>query len=351
MKHIWWNQVTNAVQYVSQITEALLDEKSILIKHASSIPWKAEFESSVVESVKLQNSEKKFEKISSVAKPGEYMLNEYCKKEKRATYRPSIGYSRFLAENDDIVLHDRYFWVEVENVAELDAWMKFSSEYIKERGKKNKAAFIFDLFSNETVSPKKGIKLFILDDYIGEYDRIVFSVLAASEIKENGFIKSYLAELVSNIAGNDVELCAECINHYSEFLKSPIECIHRICATNVRMDGSAYCYSLNPADVEHLLWLSQIRTFYPYIEEYREDFVRKNFVAISKQLPITASYGEVYSVPEDVELGTLKYMADCKYIILSSNDYEMLKRFKEARNKLSHLAYLSIDEINELVQK
>ena len=65
MNRIWWNQVTNAMRFVSHITEALLDEKSIIVKHASSIPWNDEFEQTIKTSVMEQNSEKRFENVQN----------------------------------------------------------------------------------------------------------------------------------------------------------------------------------------------------------------------------------------------------------------------------------------------
>lgn len=349
MNRIWWKQVTNAMKFVSHITEALLDEKSILVKHASSMPWSDEFEQTIKASVMEQNSEKRFENVPVVDNPGEYLLNEFCKKEKKATYRPMKGYVKFLAESDDIVLHDRYLWIQIGSLINLEKWMIFASDYIKERGKKIKAVFIFNIQNDGSTISKKGIKQFVFDDYIGEYDRIVFSILASSGLKENSFIKKYLAELVSNISGNDIELCAECIANHNDFLENPLMAIQNICNNMLRSDGMSFVYAKTNDEVQHLIWLSQIKTIYPYIEEYREEFVRKYATAIQKQLPITSFYGERYESPKDVELGTLKYMVDNGHIVLSSKEYDRLKKFKEARNKLSHLSYLSLAEIKAIV--
>ena len=350
MENIWWNQVTNAVKYVADIKKSLLEEKSILLRCSSGMPWRNQFEDFVMESVKLQNAEKKFVSVPAVSAPGEYLLKEFCKKEKRAEYRPSKGYAKFFAESDDIVLHDRYLWVQIDTGACLDKWMIFVSDYIKERGKNdNSAVFILDWSGEGQVPVKKGIKIYSFDDYIGEYDRIVFGVLASSSIREDAFVKNYIAELVANVSGNDIELCAECIKEYRAFLDNPLDFIRMIVDKKVRSDGSSYVYEKKSEDVYHLIWLAQIKTVYPYLEEYREEFVQKHSSAISEQLPIQASYGETYSDPKDVELGTLMYMAGNGYLSLEASEYEKLKKYKEARNKLSHLTALSIKEINELL--
>ena len=143
METIWWNQVTNAVKYVTDIKKALLEEKSILLKYSSGMPWRNQLITSVVEAVKVQNSDKKFVDISNVEDLGKYLLKEFCKPEKRTEYRPSKGYAKFFAESDDIVLHDRYLWIKVIDQKNLEDWLNFVSEYIKERGKKtNNAVFI-----------------------------------------------------------------------------------------------------------------------------------------------------------------------------------------------------------------
>lgn len=350
METIWWNQVTNAVKYVSDIKKALLEEKSILLKYASGMPWRNQLISSVVDEVKIQNGDKKFVEISNVEDPGKYLLKEFCKPEKRAEYRPSKGYAKFFAESDDIVLHDRYLWIQIDSQKNLDDWLIFVSEYIKERGKKdNKAVFVLEWTDESSTVVKKGVKVLSFDDYIGEYDRIVFAVLASSSIKERPFINTYLSELVANVAGNDIELAAECISHHKSFLENPLAFIKMVTEEKVRSNGEQFSYHKNADEVKHLIWLSQIKTVYPYLEEYREEFVQRHYNAISKQLPIQASYGETYEDPKDVELGTLMYMVGSGIITISTIEYEKLKKFKEARNKLSHLTALSISGINDLL--
>jgi hypothetical protein len=349
METIWWNQVTNAVKYIADIKTSLLEEKNILLKYASGMPWRDYFVSSVKETVKLQNGDKKFIEVSGVDNPGQYLLQEVCKPEKRVEYRPSKGYARFFSESDDIVLHDRYLWVKIDNMEMLEKWINFAADYSKYRGNQaNKAVFILECFCETSIGVKKGIKFYSYDEYIGEYDRIVFAMLASSSIKELPFIKSYLAELVANVAGNDIELAAQCILQYKLFMDNPLTFIRMAVNDKTRSNGDKFIYSKDNDEVAHLIWLSQIKTIYPYLEEYREEFVQKHYSDILEQLPIHASYGEEYNDPKDVELGTLMYMVGSGIITIGSLEQKKLKKFKEARNKLSHLTNLSIGEIEEL---
>ena len=350
MENLWWNQVTNAVRFIDEVKNSLLDEKSVLLHFTSAMPWRRYFVESVREFVKQQNSEKKFVDVTDVSDPGAYLLNDFCKKEKRAKYRPSVGYVRFLAENDDIVLHDRYFWIRVSNVEGLTRWMDFISEYIRLRGsERRKAAFVLEWSEEGSVQHKKGITVFSFDDYIGAYDRIVFAVIASSSLRVDDVLKEYIAELVSNVVGNDIELSAICIKNYKAFLENPNQFLESVSNTQRRSDGTSYAVDLDDLSVKKHIWRSQIRTIYPQLEEYRESFVRHHVKAIEFQLPLEALYGETYNDPMDVELGTLLHLAHIGKITLKTDEYETLKRYWDARNKLSHLDVLSFDEIKQLL--
>lgn len=349
MDQIWWGRVPNAMAFVHYITENLLAEKSVILQSEQIIPWHESLVDLIKDFVMQQDSSKRFEDIRHIGDPGLFLLNEFCKAEKRAEYRPTKSFARFLAESDDIVLHSRYLWVYLESAKELDNWSSFVSEYIKERGKnKEIAVFILEWRGERIKTSRKGVRPVSLDDFINEYDRIVFSMLATSSIKETIIVKNYLAELASNVAGNDIELLAACIDMHVQFLNDPYTVIREIVDTEYRSDGSEYIYPGTLENIERCIWKAQIKTIYPLIEEFRDSFVEKHNGSIFKELPIESAYGEMYDDPKDVELGTLVYMAANGKILLTSAEYYQLKKNKDARNKLSHLNVLTIDEIREL---
>lgn len=349
MEQIWWKKIPNAVAFVSDIVENLLNEKSIILSCLGELPWYSYMVSTIKEAVRQKNSNKSFESASNIQNPGEYLLEEFCKKAKRAEYRPSKSYAKFFASSDDIVLHARYLWIKVSSKEQLDSWTSFVSEYIKERGKnKETAVFILEWIGGKNRQTKKGIKDCSFDEYVSEYDRIAFCTLASSSVKGNSFIKNYLTELVANVSGNDIELCAACIRNYQDFLKAPYATIRKIVHDQVRSDDTGYIFDKDEDAVKYLIWRAQIRTVYPVLEEYRENFVQRYSSVIEEQLPITSSYGETYDVPRDVELGTLKYMADNGRLSLSEKEYESLEINKDARNKLSHLMILTLEEVKGL---
>ena len=348
MERIWWEKIPDALSFVTHITESLLEEKSIILQYSSRLPWRDTFVDIVKERVQQQNASKSFITVTNVDDPGKYLLEEYCKREKRTTFRPSIGYPRFFATSDDIILHQRYFWVEVNSQELLTKWCDFISEYSKLRSKdKDNAVFILEWVDPVVTSGRKGVITYSFDDYISEYDCVVFSTLAASEVREPDVIKNYLSVLAANVVGNDIELIAACVKNYKSFLQDPYSTILKIAEEEVRSDYSPYSFAKTPEEVAHAIWLAQIKTVYPAIEEYREKFIDRHRSEIKKCLPVTSSYGEIYIEPEDVEIGTLLFMTGENFY-LPYEEYQELKRFKNARNDLSHLKNLSFDEVKQL---
>lgn len=350
MDKVWWGRVPNAMAFVHDITENLLDEKSIILQSNQSIPWYHFMMSQVKEMVMQQNASKRFEIICDVNEPGQYLLTEFCKLEKRAAYRPSKSFARFFAESDDIVMHSRYFWVNLDSLEALDRWITFVAEYIREREKnKETAVFILEWIGEKIKVSRKGIRQIFFDEYINEYDRMVFSMIASSGIKDVIEIKNYLAELASIVSGNDIELIAACLGGHKEFLRDPYAMIGKIIDARCRSDGTRFQYRRSREEIKQCIWKAQIKTIYPLLEEFRGGFVEKYNTEIAKELPISSSYGEFYTDPKDVELGTLVFMVDNGKLQLSFKEYTKLRKFKDARNRLSHLNILTIDEMMTLL--
>ncbi len=349
MEQIWWERVPNALAFVRDITERLLEEKSVVLQYEDALPWRQYFIDLVLDAVRQGNAAKRVETIVDVDDPGAYLLQTSCKQTKRAAYRPAKGYARFFAESDDIVFHERYFWVTVVSERQLDAWTAFVSDYCKERGRdKAHAVFLLEWQGDSHIPRRKGVYLYSFDKYIGEYDRMIFAMLASSSVRETTRIKSYLAELSANIVGNDIELCAACLGRHMDFLRDPYTTIGTIVGQSLRSDGSPYSFDKSEAELRRCIWRAQIKTVYPEIEAFREDFVQRHRSAIAKQLPIETTY-DVVEEPNDAELGTLIHLAGLGRLPLTTESYEELAAFRSARNKLSHLDVLTLDEIYRLL--
>lgn len=344
MEKIWWEQVPNSRAFADTIFDSVSEGKNTVLISKCGLPWYDFFYAKLKDCFRQRNASKVIEELSNIGNPGEYLLNKYCKPEKRAAYRPGKSFASFFASSEDIVIHDRLFWVRLNDDSLLDTWMTFISDYVKERGKgKKQASFLIECVTDKVINSKKGITVASFDDSISEYDRFVFCMLAASSVNEKGDMKKYLSELISNVIGNNVELCEKVICDYRAFLSNPYAVVSK------SIDDSTP-FSKTEDEVAHDIWLSQVRIVYPVLEDYREGFVKKHRRDISRNLPISSSSGEIYSAPEDVELGTLRFLADNWKITLTAEEHGALILHTQARNDLSHLKSIDISEVRKILE-
>ena len=340
MERIWWERVPNAIKFLNDITNAMVNQRSVVIQHARPLPWHDYFMSLLRESVTQQDFSKTFEVVmdSDISDSGKALLQKYCEPEIIASYRPSKSPAFFLAERDDIIFHRRYFLVTIDSESGFDAWETFISDYIKSRGKRgDQAVFVLDYTGTCQTSYKKGITRFSYDSYIGEYDRTVFSMMASSSVNEHPVIRRYIAELAVNVIGDDIECYEHLMDNYSVFSDNP----------DAAMNPET---GLTRDEMVHRVWLAQIKTVYPLIEEYRRNLVERRYSDISLRLPVKNGYGSTINDPGDIELGTLVFLVESTDMYLNQREFDKLKAYRNARNTLSHLGVLTIDEIRFLVE-
>lgn len=353
MDRLWWNHITKAHKFLDDIVMSAVQERSIMLFLPENVPWKSTLAELVEEQLKFENPKNGFEIIRCPDEEvGVFLLNRYCKSERRATYRYGMTYAAFLGKCKDIVLNDRYIWVYDIPKSKYEEWQDFIIEYNKNVSEKTPAVFILEIYDENFVNrAKKGITKIIFDQNIGPYDKFAFCALASTNNSCKDHMRPYLAELVSSICSEDIELCAECVEADDLFLEDPIGVINSIIFAGVRSDGRAYGFSKTNKEIEKIIWEIQLRNVFPVIEKYRSYFISKYKKCIMKALPITNSYGEKVVNPEDVEIGTLVYMVGSGTIFLENWEYEELDSFREARNKLAHLNVLDLKNVEMILKK
>ena len=90
---------------------------------------------------------------------------------------------------------------------------------------------------------------------------------------------------------------------------------------------------------------------FPAIEKYRSYFIKKYYDVIGSALPISSSYGELVDKPEDVEIGTLLYLAGNGTIPVNPNEYSELEQYRNSRNKLAHLNILESHAVDFILKR
>lgn len=180
---------------------------------------------------------------------------------------------------------------------------------------------------------KAGVESFSFDDEVSDCDCFAFNILVATQFATgNRKIKRYPAELAANMTGVDVEQAALCIRFGNDFLKNP----------------AAVLPDKSREEIHHALWLTQLKLIFPQLEIFRRDFVKKYKPQIESLLPYVASNRKVVDKPDEAELGDLYSMfvgENC----LSCDDWEQLKIYREARNKLAHLETLTLEQVETIL--
>ena len=348
MDAIWWGQITKANYFIQTIASAILNHNSVVIRLPERTPWKGTLYENVEGILRQGNPEYKLKFHDCPTKEaGEFLLEEYCKRDKRNSYRFGMSYAEFLAKSDDIVLNSRYVWIKNVSGGKLKEWLDFIAEYNRNLQKNALSAVFILETQDETIKAKKvkGLKYLSFDDSIDFYDKYTFCVLASTGIDIKTNIRPYVAEVVSSVCKDDIELCALCMEHWNDFVRQPYDTLSHIIISEAHSNNTPFASDYNIETVETRIWEAQIKQLFPVVERYRTRFVRKNLEYVEKALPLETAYGEMIDNPLDVELGALSYLAKGKQILLTSKEKSQLDTFRMIRNYLAHMKTLDFEQV------
>lgn len=348
--YIWWNKVTNASRFLDLIVDSIQMGQSVILQLPENVPWYATMQEIVSTNIIRQNATRAYRCIKDTGMdPGEYLFYECCKKEKRAHYRPGIGYSEFLAKSDDIILNEYILWICEADIEQVEKWYSFIGDYNKALGRgRQGCTFILETRFDQSIKEKKGIRRINYEKEIEQYDNYLFHMLAVSPQRDSKVFKQYLAEVVSSMLPDDIELASLCIANGRDFLNEPVEMIQKIVNSNVRSDGKKFVLETTEKRMREGLWEAQIKVIFPLIEKHRNAIIKKYKSEIEILLPVRTAYGEVIEEVNEVELGTISYLAATGKIRMSLEDGEKVLKLKSARNALAHLDTLAQSEVDAI---
>jgi len=352
MDKIWWNQITRANRLLHGISETMLAGKSVILSLPPSVPWYQTMYSQVEEYLHQGNPNNS---LLSFPCPqgdvGEYLFESYCKREKRATFRRGTSYAAFLAKSEDLVLNNRYLWVRDVSGGKLEEWGCFLAKYNSNLPQgMPPAVFLFEVAEGAAARKAvKGVQNFCFSNEIDAYDCFAFCALASTEEGISLALRPYLAELVSTLCRDDLELCAVCIQQNRTFLENPQMVLQDIHQKKLRSDGRPFDTSSVLDNLRERLWESQLKLLFPALQRYLVGFIQAYKEEIQAALPFTTSYGAEINDPRDVELGLLVYLADAKQLVLDSAAYQQLTLFRDARNSLAHMKPIDFSAVEKIL--
>lgn len=342
----------SAQHFLNQIADPLLRSKSVLLSLPETTPWPFTLKTELENTLKGRGFGSRLDFIDCPdGDIGEFFLLHYCKREKRASYRPTDTYAHFLATSRDIVLNHRYVWVQNIPENRLKEWKNFVAEYhAAARPGEACACFILEVsFPVPMIADTRKLVPLSFSASITPYDSFTFCTLICAEIEIPQHLRSYLAEVISSMCKKDIELCALCLNEWQQIFQDPVAGYRTITKTMQRSDGSPFSDSLTEEQLRRCLWEAQLKQLFSVIERRRMDFIDAHAADIRELLPIRNSLGEEITEPQDVELGALRYWALHEKLQTEKNEYSELDFFRKSRNKLAHLSTLSSEEVQDLL--
>ncbi len=349
---IWWEQISKAKRFLGEITDCLLDGKSVLLTDPENIPWKHVMYEAVEDTLHSENAEYRLEQFYCPNEdPGMYLMEHYCKREKRASYRPGKTAAEFLAENEDIVLHQRYLWITNIPESQLASWCAFITEYNRciPHGYPH-AAFVLETTGRQVrCKSAKGICKLCFQEAIQSYDRFAFCAVVSADVAITEELRPYLAELAAIIGGKDLELCDICVRRGESLLKNCAETLQQLQQEEIRSDGSLHEVGACLEQLDTLLWEAQIKLIFPAIQKYISQFIHLHFEELAHALPITDAFDQVIDTPHDLEAGQLLRLVTCQKVSASSTEYADLKCCRDARNDLAHLSPVEFDKVKHIL--
>ena len=82
MDEIWWGQITKAAHFIQTTASVILDHNSIVIGLPERTPWKTTLYDNIEGILRSGNPEYKLAfHDCPVEEPGEFLLEEYCKRD------------------------------------------------------------------------------------------------------------------------------------------------------------------------------------------------------------------------------------------------------------------------------
>lgn len=377
-EEFWWNNITGAHVVVSKVTDALLDNKMVILKVPSDLPWRYSMRSSIHTAFQERTDARDvvIEPIDAVddnpddLDPGRFVLQRYASSTISKGYRErsSISIQDYIAQKD--VIRNRIIWVKGLEGKAVYKWIKFCKGFTP----KTVVDGLFLLEIHDPMDPpeNKFIELIDFSEYVSSYDVQLFNsfVLDSGEFDsyKSDEWKRYISATAASVCDVDAEVSNLLLQEVDFRKESAIEGIARIAempefSRRGAEEGSEHVLWLyrhgKINELKHRIWASQVEVLFPIIEMERVGMIERYKQDISDALMnnYITQYGEQITDPMDVELGSLCYMMshrrheDQKYVLYipDETERERIKFLHECRNLLAHASCCSPEQVAQLL--
>lgn len=378
-EEFWWNNITGAKVVVSKVSDALLENKMVVLKVPSDLPWRYSMRSSMhlAFQEKTDTRDVVIEPIDVVddnpesLEPGRFLLQRYAPSAVSRGYREKskVSIQDYIAQKD--VIKNRILWIKGLDGSSANQWIKFCKEFTPKTS--TDGLFVLEIHGAIEQPESRFIECIDFSDYVSNYDVQLFNsfVLDNEGSCASDVWRRYISTTVAMVCGVDAEVSELLLRDVDFRKESAIEGIARIAdnpqfsrrGTESESEHVLWLYRNNKiSELRHRIWAAQVQVLFPIIEVERIEIIERYKAALSTVLSENnvTQYGEQIVDPMDVELGSLCYMMSHRkhndtymymLYIPDENDRERIKFLHECRNKLAHVSFCEPDEVRQLLDK
>lgn len=347
-EELWWGRTPNPARFQRDVLEQVELENSVVLNFPGDVPWRSVFISMLQNSLHQTSATRDFLVIEAPyerdpkkrMEPGEFILKNHCEQWDYDNYWPTQTYGQYLASKP-VTLHQMYIYVNGIHRDECEAWFQFVRDYLESFPENAQHAVFLLEVQCSSVSGYRQLTFLNYQDYVSDYDGLMLCLAVTAPLRCSSTQKQYIAEIADHIAGENVEQAGQLADEGVALAQSPLETVGTLFAD----------YGYNSEDLEKrvhaAVWEAQIKIIFPKMEQFRSAFIRKHHEKLMGVMPVRNSNGETIYEPDELELGTLYFICNTKCHV-EQKDYEKLRSYREARNKLAHWDILSYEDMQSL---
>lgn len=378
-EEFWWNNITGAHVVVSKVADALLENKMVILKVPSDLPWRYSMRSSIHTAFQERTDARDvvIEAIDVVddnpddLEPGRFLLEKYASSSVARGYREKskVSIQDYILQKD--VIKNRILWIKGLDGDAANKWIEFC------KGFKPKTAaeglFVLELRGDVMPPESRFIEYIDFEECVSSYDVQLFNSFVLDEDEEIAYgsdlWKRYISTLAAMVCGVDAEVSERLLREVDFRKESVLDGMARISkmseftrrGTDSDFEHVLWLYRNNrTAELNHRIWASQVQVLFPVIEMERIELIEKYRTAISQALTENhiKQYGEQITDPMEVELGSLCYMMSHRqdaymYVLYipDETDRERIRFLHECRNLLAHASVCEPEKVRKLLGK
>lgn len=372
----WWNNITGAQAVVSKVVDALLENKMVVLKVPSDLPWRYSMRSSICTAFRDRSNARDvvIKAIDIVddnpekLEPGRFLLNKYASSSIARGYREKskVSIQDYITQKE--VIRNQILWIKGLDEASAGGWIEFCRKFTPKTA--TEGLFVLEIHGKVAYQENRFMDFIDFSECVSSYDVQLFNSFVLEEedavAYQSELWKKYISTTAAVICDVDAEVSEVLLREVDFREESAIDGIGRIAemdqfsrrGTEADSGHVLWLYRNHKrAELDHRIWVSQVQILFPVIEMERIEFIEKYRDSIRQVLEENCieQYSEQITDPMEVELGTLCFMMSCKkkgmymLYIPDENDRERIRFLHKCRNLIAHASICNPEQVRRLL--